>query len=154
MKVPGICAPCLRPEPMLKCGLFHQSSSSFLPLHLSLGSLRTSEPIGASSTSISDGSFCDRAKSPSVDKAAAARRSSRKMRTNADKEPVLFLGQASPDHTHIFSILTVSRTLIAPLTFHTHMRVAQDMIGTCCTSARLSHSMFHRPLFDVPDPFP
>ena len=60
-------------------------------------------------------------------------------------------------HAH-FSLSLVSVAHIrAPLTFHPHMRVAQDMILTCCTSARLQshpHNMFHRPFLDVPDPFP
>ena len=55
--------------------------------------------------------------------------------------------------THMFLSLVGVVHLIAPLTFHTHMRVAQDMIGTCCTSAHSqkssTHSTFHRPLFST-----
>ena len=75
-------------EPMLLYGLFHQSSSSFfpLPMPLLLGSLRTSEPIGARSTSISNGGSCERAKSSSVDtasfRAARAARCGRMRRRN------------------------------------------------------------------------
>ena len=64
----------------------------------------------------------------------------------------------TPRRTHMFLNLVGVVHLIAPLTFHSHMRVAQDMIGTCCTSAHSqkssTHSMFHRPLLDVPHPCP
>ena len=44
----------------------------------------------------------------------------------------------------IFSVLSVSRTF----DHHTHMLVAQDMLGMCCTSARLESGR----LLDVLDP--
>ena len=48
---------------MLKSGSFLKASSSFFPLLLSLGSLRTSEPTGVRSVKISKGGFCERARS-------------------------------------------------------------------------------------------
>ena len=61
--------------------------------------------------------------------------------------------------THMFLSLVGVVHLIAPLTFHTHMRVAQDMIGTCCASAQFSkviHSQHvsSTTLLDVPHPCP
>ena len=53
-----------------------------------------------------------------------------------------------------FSVLSVSRTF----DLHTHMRVAQDFTGVvlflCAPQKSSTHSMFHRPHFGVPDPFP
>ena len=44
---------------------------------------------------------------------------------------------------------------------HTHLRAAQsltahvwDVLHLCASFASSSHNMFHRPLLDVPDPFP
>ena len=66
-------------KPMLKCGLLNQSSSSFfpLPLPLPLGNLRTSEPIGARSASISKGGPCDRASSKAATASFHATRAAR-----------------------------------------------------------------------------
>ena len=53
-----------------------------------------------------------------------------------------------------FSVLSVSRSF----DLHTHMRLAQDftgvMLSLCAPQRSSTHSMFHRPLLDVPDPFP
>ena len=50
-----------------------------------------------------------------------------------------------------FSVLSVSRTF----DLHTHMRVAQGVVLSLCTPQKSSTpSIFHRPLLDVPDPFP
>ena len=39
---------------------------------------------------------------------------------------------------------------------HTRLRVAQvwDVLHFCASQKSSTHNMFHRPLFDVPDPFP
>ena len=53
----------------------------------------------------------------------------------------------------LFSVLSVSRSC----DLHTHMRLAQDFTGvmlSLCAPQKSSHSMLHRPLLDVPDPFP
>ena len=82
-------------EPMLKCGLFHQASSSFFPLPLPLpfGSLCTSEPIGERSAKISKGSQVVEGSDCFV-----PRHASRTVRANADEVFVLFLGQTSHEH--------------------------------------------------------